>query len=147
VDGGDQQIRLLVNTCWFSFRQQLLHSGKNPELPDNLPATVIAQVQNLYSDLIKAPVSQVADQARGVICFCRWSPGGEGNGGGKMEEMEAESKFVKTRGRKSKAKVPRPPNAWILYRQHQHPLIKAQYPGIANTDICKSVLFIEDPFH
>ncbi|KAI1926311.1 hypothetical protein LOZ65_002542 [Ophidiomyces ophidiicola] len=33
------------------------------------------------------------------------------------------------------AKVPRPPNAFILYRQHHHPLIKAAHPEYHNNDI------------
>jgi len=35
------------------------------------------------------------------------------------------------------AKVPRPPNAFILYRQRHHPQIKAAYPDFHNNDICK----------
>lgn len=35
------------------------------------------------------------------------------------------------------AKVPRPPNAFILYRQHHHPKIKESYPDFQNNDICK----------
>ncbi|KAL1959620.1 hypothetical protein VTO42DRAFT_1655 [Malbranchea cinnamomea] len=32
-------------------------------------------------------------------------------------------------------KIPRPPNAFILYRQHHHPLIKAAHPEYHNNDI------------
>ncbi|KAK2750163.1 hypothetical protein FQN57_004659 [Myotisia sp. PD_48] len=32
-------------------------------------------------------------------------------------------------------KIPRPPNAFILYRQHHHPLIKATHPTYHNNDI------------
>lgn len=35
------------------------------------------------------------------------------------------------------AKVPRPPNAFILYRKHHHPKIKEAYPDFQNNDICK----------
>ncbi|KAF2433001.1 hypothetical protein EJ08DRAFT_584522 [Tothia fuscella] len=38
-----------------------------------------------------------------------------------------------------KAKIPRPPNAFILYRKHQHPVVKANCPGIINNDISKKV--------
>lgn len=42
---------------------------------------------------------------------------------------------------KSKApkedKVARPPNAFILYRQHHHPLVKADHPELHNNQICK----------
>lgn len=36
-----------------------------------------------------------------------------------------------------KAKVARPANAFILYRQHHHPMVKAQDPKIHNNRICK----------
>ena len=36
------------------------------------------------------------------------------------------------------SKVPRPPNAFILYRQHHHPVIKGLHPDFHNNQICKS---------
>ena len=38
------------------------------------------------------------------------------------------------------AKIPRPPNAFILYRQQYHPVVKADNPDFHNNDICKSLL-------
>jgi len=35
-----------------------------------------------------------------------------------------------------KAKIARPANAFILYRQHHHPLVKSQHPDIHNNQIC-----------
>jgi len=46
----------------------------------------------------------------------------------------ARSKLAKDRI----AKVPRPPNAFILYRQHHHPIVKKQNPNIHNNQICES---------
>ena len=34
------------------------------------------------------------------------------------------------------AKIARPPNAFILYRQHHHPLVKAGNPRLHNNQIC-----------
>lgn len=34
--------------------------------------------------------------------------------------------------------IPRPPNAWILYRQHHHAQTTALNPGVPNNDICES---------
>lgn len=42
--------------------------------------------------------------------------------------------------RKGKSEVPRPPNAFILYRQHHHPVQKANNPDLHNNDICKLLL-------
>lgn len=38
------------------------------------------------------------------------------------------------------SKVPRPPNAFILYRQHHHPMVKQNNPGVHNNQICKSTM-------
>ena len=37
----------------------------------------------------------------------------------------------------NQAKVARPANAFILYRKHHHPQIKAEQPDIHNNQICK----------
>lgn len=34
-------------------------------------------------------------------------------------------------------KIPRPPNAYILYRKDKHSVIKAENPGMHNNEICK----------
>ena len=39
--------------------------------------------------------------------------------------------------RRAKNKIARPPNAFILYRQHHHPKVKAMMPEMHNNDICK----------
>jgi HMG (high mobility group) box len=44
---------------------------------------------------------------------------------------------------KRKAKIPRPPNAFILYRQEHHPKIKFAHPEYHNNDICESKLASE----
>ena len=40
-----------------------------------------------------------------------------------------------------KLKVPRPANAFILYRQYHHPMIKRAHPELHNNDICEHFLF------
>ncbi|KAJ5930674.1 hypothetical protein N7466_006167 [Penicillium verhagenii] len=43
-------------------------------------------------------------------------------------------------GKKEKAKhVPRPPNAWILYRQNHHAVTTSLYPDLPNTEISKII--------
>ena len=37
-------------------------------------------------------------------------------------------------------KIPRPPNAYILYRKERHHLVKAANPGITNNESCKFIL-------
>lgn len=50
--------------------------------------------------------------------------------------VEPENKTSGKKGSGKKAKIPRPPNAFILYRQHYHPIIKEAHPEFHNNDIC-----------
>lgn len=34
-------------------------------------------------------------------------------------------------------KIPRPPNAYILYRKERHAMVKETNPGITNNEICE----------
>ncbi|CAG8466610.1 1057_t:CDS:2 [Acaulospora morrowiae] len=46
--------------------------------------------------------------------------------------------FAAKQNRK-KPYIPRPPNSFILYRQHHHPLILNQHPGINNSEISRII--------
>lgn len=37
-------------------------------------------------------------------------------------------------------KIPRPPNAYILYRKERHNAVKEANPGITNNEICKLIV-------
>lgn len=41
------------------------------------------------------------------------------------------------RQNENKVKVPRPPNAFILYRKHHHTILKEKNPAIHNNQICE----------
>lgn len=38
-------------------------------------------------------------------------------------------------------KIPRPPNAYILYRKERHTIVKEANPGITNNEICEFMLY------
>ena len=82
------------------------------------------------SDLIQAPVATIDEPHRGVIII-RPLRSEFGHGSIIAEASDSKDKVVK------KAKVARPANAFILYRQHHHPLIKAEHPELHNNQICK----------
>ncbi|CAG8459783.1 6467_t:CDS:2 [Paraglomus brasilianum] len=46
---------------------------------------------------------------------------------------------AKSTTKQKKPYIPRPPNSFILYRQHHHPLILNQNPGINNSEISRIV--------
>ena len=56
--------------------------------------------------------------------------------------MKASTPVYKAKAHSRKAKVPRPPNAFILYRQERHPVLKSEHPEYHNNDICKSIISI-----
>jgi hypothetical protein len=56
--------------------------------------------------------------------------------------VESEKKASGKKGTSKKAKIPRPPNAFILYRQHYHPMVKEEHPEFHNNDICITFLSI-----
>jgi hypothetical protein len=41
--------------------------------------------------------------------------------------------------RRQADKIPRPPNAWILYRKHFHTASVRDHPELNNNQICKSI--------
>jgi hypothetical protein len=41
--------------------------------------------------------------------------------------------------RRQADKIPRPPNAWILYRKHFHTATVRDHPELNNNQICKSI--------
>ena len=82
--------------------------------------------------MIEAPVNVKEHRNRGVI---KITPAGE--------DIGTSTIFPKDKPKVSgKAKVARPPNAFILYRQHHHSILKAQYPDLHNIQICKFVCLI-----
>lgn len=55
-----------------------------------------------------------------------------------MSELTVAEDAMDNKGRKPKdKKIPRPPNAYILYRKDHHTMVKEANPGITNNEICK----------
>ncbi|MCJ1396772.1 hypothetical protein MMC18_009664 [Xylographa bjoerkii] len=103
----------------------------NIRIPINFKAVIGQQglevLANRFRVVIQAPVSILEDTVRGVI---RMFP--THNPKGRATVDEAPKPHVPAG---KKAKIKRPPNAFILYRRAHHPVIKAQYPEIHNNQI------------
>ena len=80
--------------------------------------------------MIEAPVTTVEDADRGVIQIApsRYLLG--------HDSIMPGAKKPKVKAPKDD-KVARPPNAFILYRQHHHDHVKAAHPKLHNNQICK----------
>jgi hypothetical protein len=111
---------------WSNFNAQVAAGTGSVVLPASLPATMIAAMKDSYSRTIQTPVTSEEDLALGIITL---KPNGS---------IPPPLKRYYRRKSSKRADIPRPMNAFLLYRQHHHPLIKAEYPDIHNNDICKS---------
>ena len=70
------------------------------------------------------------------------SPSNSGSSPNSTAHTKESSPPYKPRGHARKSKVPRPPNAFILYRKERHPILKAENPNYHNNDICKLHLLL-----
>lgn len=116
-----------------------------------LGKTVIATFDQLdayilFSALIGASVVAFADESINAVRVMR-TPAYSGTAISVAShevpciEFDSTTAHMKKHGRPSvpvkAAKVPRPPNAFILYRQHHHPKLKEAHPNLSNNEICK----------
>jgi hypothetical protein len=125
----------LLEATWAAFRAQLAAGNQHLVLPDNLPSSVVTTIATRYSDLIDGPVSTIAVPSLQIIRFTPFA--GTPSSAASPSVASPASTTMSAPEPKGKAKIPRPPNAFILYRQAYHPIIKQDFPGIANNDICK----------
>ncbi|MCJ1314364.1 hypothetical protein MMC25_008046 [Agyrium rufum] len=130
--GAAVSVPQVIDNVW-TYMSAQINAGtiNNIRLPVAFK-TVIGQqgmetLANRFEHLIQAPVTMYEDHGTGLI---RMIPTRNPRG----KRLQSES-IVPKPGTLTKAKVPRPPNAFILYRQHHHPLIKADNPDIHNNQI------------
>ncbi|KAI5299211.1 Cytosolic Fe-S cluster assembly factor nar1, partial [Ascosphaera pollenicola] len=84
------------------------------------------------------PTISIEDKSKRIWRICA-VPAVEDHGDFGSLKADRDSKRGSISSVSSKAvkrqKIPRPPNAFILYRQHYHPIIKAKHPDFHNNDI------------
>ncbi|MCJ1385714.1 hypothetical protein MMC17_008837 [Xylographa soralifera] len=122
----------VIDNVWLYVRNQI-NTGNvnNIRIPNNFKLVIGQQglevLANRFRALIQAPVSILEDTATGVI---RMYPTRNPKGRVTVDEAPEPQAPVD-----KKNKIPRPPNAFILYRQAHHPVIKALYPEMHNNQI------------
>ena len=91
---------------------------------------------DIFSRLMGAPTIAFADREANAFRIMRVpalrahdTPSPKQGSAGK------ESSFYKAKALPKKPKIPRPPNAFILYRKEYHPILKAANPSYHNNDI------------
>lgn len=101
------------------------------------PSTSTFRVLGLSAPAIKALVNLEPTASALDNLLSEAKVGQAGNHSGDSDSSQI-LKTTTAREREKPLKIPRPPNAFILYRQDFHPIIKAENPDFHNNDICRS---------
>ncbi|KAL9116680.1 MAG: hypothetical protein Q9187_006793 [Circinaria calcarea] len=130
--GATITVPQVIDQVWQYVSSQVSSGAVNDVLLPMAFKTIIGQqgldiIATRFRYLIQSPVTVVEDASLDAIHIIavRSAVGNPVLYGPQVPKAAAPKK----------TKVPRPPNAFILYRQHHHPLIAAENPGMLNTQI------------
>ncbi|KAJ4259639.1 hypothetical protein NW762_007569 [Fusarium torreyae] len=106
------------------------------ELYQAMDAGAKAGIANLFMMYYKEPVMYARD-GNGCGCYYIGTPRDFASGGGMIVNITGapEAVWVCRPDKSAQTKIPRPPNAYILYRKERHQLVKQNNPGITNNEI------------
>jgi hypothetical protein len=107
---------LYLANSWPHIHAQIKIGANTIAVADNLPEATLAEIRNRLEQHFERRVNMKHVSDSNLYSFEPVVESGE--------QMEAK-------------KVPRPANAFILYRTWHHNAIVAANPGINNNDICK----------
>ncbi|PWY67507.1 mating-type HMG-box protein MAT1-2 [Aspergillus heteromorphus CBS 117.55] len=139
----------LTELLWQDALSHLGSTNNEVLLPINVIDMIsqnnVNKIKTRLSALIGAPVVAFVDETINALRVMR-TPAFSGTAvsvaspevasGIKLEAAEAAApKNERTTAPVRTAKVPRPPNAFILYRQHHHPQLKEAHPNLSNNEI------------
>ncbi|KAI9715900.1 MAG: hypothetical protein M1812_005720 [Candelaria pacifica] len=133
-----------IEQAWEVSRQCLV--GGSPfivipvSLQDALGPEGIKIIAQRYSALVRAPVEVSQTESIEAITMRVQTSDQIGqtdkDAPNPIKTPQTASEKVRDRRRiKSPTKIPKPPNAFILYRQHHHPLVKVSNPSLHNNQI------------
>ncbi|KAI4284148.1 MAG: hypothetical protein L6R38_001646 [Xanthoria sp. 2 TBL-2021] len=121
----------LAEHVWKQHASNINHGFVNSVIVDSVAENAIgsdglALIAERFQSMIQAPVKI---KNRGSLPTMIY-PVANTDGHEKLTLTKPKSKTVS-----KKDKVARPPNAFILYRQHHHPIVKSQNPDLHNNQI------------
>lgn len=108
-------------------------STQSSSLQDKMWCLCIAR---LFATSCRVPVTLVTSPESELV-----SSESEASPTSQQVSRRAESANRSKIAKERICKVPRPPNAFTLYRQHHHLMVKQNNPGVKNNQICKSTVF------
>ncbi|UDD62899.1 hypothetical protein AFCA_010198 [Aspergillus flavus] len=138
----------LTELLWQDALRHLESTNNEVLLPINVTDMIgqsnVDKIRTRLGALIGAPVVAFVDETINALRVMR-TPAFSGSvvsvaSHDRISNLEKEITEAsgRTHGKSAlptKSKVPRPPNAFILYRQHHHPRIKEAYPDFTNNEI------------
>nr|AGS13705.1 HMG mating-type protein MAT1-2-1 [Aspergillus lentulus] len=139
----------LTELLWQDALRHLESTNNEVLLPINVTDMIgqdnVDKIKTRLGALIGAPVVAFVDESIKALRVMR-TPAFSGTAVSvashgaavKTDKVDVTESFKprgKPAGPMKAPKVPRPPNAFILYRQHHHPKIKEAYPDFSNNDI------------
>ncbi|BCS22942.1 HMG-box domain-containing protein [Aspergillus puulaauensis] len=134
----------LTELLWQDALRHLGSTNNEVLLPTNVVDIIgqdnVEKIKSRLSALLGTPVVSFVDESINALRVLR-TPAFSGSSisvashaktfSSKTGEVPVKSRAASTKS----TKVPRPPNAFILYRQHHHPRVKGQYPELSNNEI------------
>ncbi|KKK24882.1 hypothetical protein ARAM_000112 [Aspergillus rambellii] len=134
----------LTELLWQDALRHLGATNNEVLLPTNVMDLIgqdnVDKIKSRLCVLLGAPVVAFVDESINVLRIMR-TPVFSGSSisiashdrmfGNKSNEASSKVRAASTKS----TKIPRPPNAFILYRQHHHPRVKEAYPDLSNNQI------------
>ncbi|KAL8863467.1 MAG: hypothetical protein Q9178_000148 [Gyalolechia marmorata] len=121
----------LAEHVWKQHASNINHGFVNTVVLDSVVEDAIgsdglALIAERFQYMIQAPVKIKNRGSLPTVIYPASSPDGHE----KVTVLQPKSKAIT-----KKDKVARPPNAFILYRQHHHPIVKSRNPDLHNNQI------------
>ncbi|KAL2816940.1 hypothetical protein BJX63DRAFT_441305 [Aspergillus granulosus] len=134
----------LTERLWQDALRNLGSTDNEVLLPTNVVDMIgqdnVEKIESRLCALLGAPVVTFIDESINALRVLRVPAfsgtsisvaSHEGIAGSKSGEGLAKARAASAKP----PKIPRPPNAFILYRQHHHPKVKEAYPDLSNNEI------------
>ena len=113
---------------------QYQNGTKEPLVPTDLSGPMTTSIVDSFSNWLGGPVNLIYETGAE---FYKVVPVSKDNGKFFKKLAPKDTKHAGVKPLQDK--IPRPPNAWILYRQHHHASVRDANPGLMNVDLCKSL--------
>lgn len=135
-----------LSTSWLFL---VLKSWKNSNLAWGMWPLLVQHSRDpsdaSWSTILGTPTVAIEDENNKIYRICAMPTIEDRNDHSplKSEKIGNRGSISSTSSKSDKAvhikrqKIPRPPNAFILYRQRYHPVVKAEHPEFHNNQICK----------